>query len=104
MHSRPARAATATTASTGSARSVTEHRPRLRYGSGMAVVDSLGPAARGRRLDTFGRLVESRPEDDLAAHLERDGYLFLRDLLDRDQVEAGRRELLAQPVLTQTYP
>jgi hypothetical protein len=70
----------------------------------MAVIDSLGPAAGGRRLDTFGRLNESRPGDDLHAHLERDGYLFVRGLLDRAEVEAGRRDLLAQPELTQTYP
>jgi len=70
----------------------------------MAVIDSLGPAARGRRLETFGRLSESRPDDDLRAHLERDGYLFIRGLLDRDAVQRGREDLLAQPELTQTYP
>jgi hypothetical protein len=70
----------------------------------MAVIDSLGPAARGRRLATFGRLSESRPDDDLRTHLERDGYLFVRGLLDRAEVERGREDLLAQPELTQTYP
>jgi hypothetical protein len=72
------------------------------YGVAMAVIDSLGPAARGRRLDTFGLLNESRPDDDLHARLERDGYLLVRGLLDRDAVEAGRRDLLTQPELTQT--
>ena len=70
----------------------------------MAVIDTLGPAARGRRLDTFGLLTESRPDDDLRAHLERDGYLFIRGLLDREAVRRGREDLLAQPELTQTYP
>jgi hypothetical protein len=70
----------------------------------MAVIDSLGPAARGRRLDTFGRLNESRPGDDLKNRLERDGYLFVRGLLDRAEVERGRKDLLDQPHLDQTYP
>src|SRR5215211_3696654 len=105
MHSRPAAAATATTSSIGSARKVTEHRPRLRYGSPMAVNGLLGPAARGRRLTDFGLLAESRPDDDLRAHLERDGYLFIRNLLDRDEVAEGREDLLAHAdELTQTYP
>src|SRR5262245_34466537 len=105
MHSRPAPAATATTSSTASARRVTEHRPRLRYGFGMAVIDSLGPSARGRRLNEFGLLNESRADDDLRAHLERDGYLFIRGLLDRDEVMRGREDLLAhRDTLTQTYP
>src|SRR3954468_24783257 len=105
MHSRPAPAATETTSSIEHARSVTEHRPRLRYRSPMAVIDSLGPAARGRRLTEYGLLNESRPEDDLHAHLERDGYLFIRNLLDRDEVARGRADLLAHAdAVTQTYP
>lgn len=70
----------------------------------MAVVDSLRPAARGRRLENIGWLRESDPADDLRGRLEADGYLFVRGLLDRSQVEAGRRELLAQPELRQDYP
>jgi ectoine hydroxylase-related dioxygenase (phytanoyl-CoA dioxygenase family) len=71
----------------------------------MAVIDSLGPAARGRRLTDFGRLNESRPGDDLRARLDEDGYLFIRNLLDRDEVGHGRADLLAHAgELTQTYP
>src|SRR3954453_2957096 len=70
----------------------------------MAVVDSLGPAARGRRLEEVGALRESRPGDDLATRLQQDGYLLVRDLLDRDLVMAGRADLLRQPELDQTYP
>ena len=71
----------------------------------MAVIDSLGPAARGRRLDTFGHLNESAPTDDLKGRLEQDGYLFIRGLLDRDEVIEGREDLLAHAdELTQTYP
>src|SRR5262245_17804649 len=105
MHSKPAPTATATTSSIEHARKVTEHNPRLRYRVGMAVIDSLGPAARGRRLTDFGRLTESRPRDDLKANLQRDGYLFIRGLLDRDEVAKGRADLLAhRDELTQTYP
>src|SRR4051812_19818865 len=104
MHSSPAPATTATTSSIGSARNVTEHNPRLRYGFGMAVTDSLRPAARGRRVEHVGPLRESAATDDLAARLEADGYLFLRGLLDRDAVVRGREDLLAQPALEQTYP
>src|SRR5690349_18287167 len=104
MHSNPAPAAIETTSSIEQARSVTEHRPKLRYGVVMAVIDSLGPAARGRRLTDFGLLTESSPRDDLRANLARDGYLFLRGLLDRDEVIKGREDLLAQLELTQTYP
>jgi hypothetical protein len=70
----------------------------------MAVIDSLGPAARGRRLENFGRLRESDPADDLRGRLEEDGYLFVRGLLDRAEVQAGRRELLEQAELRQDYP
>jgi hypothetical protein len=70
----------------------------------MGVLDTLGPAARGRRLEDFGRLRESTPADDLATRLREDGYLFVRGLLDRDAVAAGRAELLAQPTLEQTFP
>jgi phytanoyl-CoA dioxygenase PhyH len=70
----------------------------------MAVIDSLGPAARGRRLTEYGLLNESSPDDDLRARLQRDGYLFVRGLLDRDDVIRGREDLLAQPELAQTYP
>ena len=71
----------------------------------MAVIDSLGPAARGRRLDTFGHLNESAPTDHLKGRLEQDGYLFIRGLLDRDEVIEGREDLLAHAdELTQTYP
>jgi ectoine hydroxylase-related dioxygenase (phytanoyl-CoA dioxygenase family) len=70
----------------------------------MAVIDSLGPAARGRRLENFGRLRESDPADDLRERLEEDGYLFVRGLLDRAEVQAGRRELLEQAELRQDYP
>src|SRR4051812_1894276 len=106
MHSNPAPAATATTSSIEHARRVIEHRPRLRYGSPMAVTDTLGPAARGRRLTDFGLLRESPPDaGDLRARLEQDGYLFVRGLLDRDEVAAGREDLLAHAdELTQTYP
>jgi hypothetical protein len=70
----------------------------------MAVIDSLGPAARGRRLEDFGFLRESAPTDDLRERLDEDGYLFVRGLLDRAEVQAGRRELLEQPELRQDYP
>jgi hypothetical protein len=70
----------------------------------MAVVDSLRPAARGRRLEDVGFLRESAPTDDLRERLEEDGYLFVRGLLDREEVEGGRRELLAQTDLRQDYP
>jgi ectoine hydroxylase-related dioxygenase (phytanoyl-CoA dioxygenase family) len=70
----------------------------------MAVIESLGPAARGRRLEHVGALRESRATDDLTARLQQDGYLFVRDLLDRELVQAGRAELLDQPELEQTYP
>jgi hypothetical protein len=62
------------------------------------------PTARGRRLDlsedAFGWL---RPSDPLTgdptalqARLERDGYLFVPALLDREAVRTGRLELLAR--------
>jgi hypothetical protein len=70
----------------------------------MAVIDSLGPAARGHRLDDFGWLRESGPTDPLRGRLEADGYLFVRGLLDRAEVEAGRRELVEQAQLRQDYP
>jgi ectoine hydroxylase-related dioxygenase (phytanoyl-CoA dioxygenase family) len=71
----------------------------------MAVIDRLGPAARGRRLSEFGLLNDSNVHDDLRAHLERDGYLLIRNLLDRDEVISGREDLLAhRDELTQTYP
>src|SRR3954452_17463869 len=106
MHSNPAPTATSTTSSIQERRSVTEHRPRLRYRSPMAVIDTQGPAARGRRLTDFGLLNESRPDaGDLRARLERERSLFVRDLLARDEVAAGRDDLLAHAdELTQTYP
>jgi hypothetical protein len=64
---------------------------------------SVSPAAQGRRIERFGRLTESAPGDDLHANLARDGYLFIRGLLDRDAVIKGREDLLAQPELDQTY-
>jgi hypothetical protein len=70
----------------------------------MPVPDSLGPAARGRRLEDFGWLRESTATDDLPDRLEADGYLFVRGLLDRAEVEAGRRELLERAELRQDYP
>jgi hypothetical protein len=62
----------------------------------------LAPTARGRALDlsedAFGWL---RPSDAVAgdptalrARLDEDGYLFLPGLLDREEVRAGRMELL----------
>jgi hypothetical protein len=70
----------------------------------MAVAETLGPAARGRRLENFGRLRDSTPDDDLATRLREDGYLLVRGLLDREEVAEGRADLLAQPKLEQTYP
>jgi hypothetical protein len=66
------------------------------------MLDTLGPAARGHRLDTaddaFGWL---NPSDDvmddpaaLRARLADDGYLFIPGLLDREEVRAARLELL----------
>ena len=54
------------------------------------------PAARGRRLDTFGELRPTPPGDPAAlrARLAEDGYLFVPGLLDRDEVRAGRLDLL----------
>jgi ectoine hydroxylase-related dioxygenase (phytanoyl-CoA dioxygenase family) len=70
----------------------------------MAVADSLGPAARGRRLTDFGLLNESSPSDDLRARLQEDGYLLVRGLLDRDEVARGRADLLAhRDELTQRF-
>ena len=67
-------------------------------------IDSLGPAARGRRLDTFGLLTESRPDDDLRARLEQRRLpLHPRPARPRSG-RRGREDLLAQPELTQTYP
>ena len=60
------------------------------------------PATRGRRLeaseDAFGWLRPSDAligdPDALRARLEEDGYLFVPGLLDRDEVRAGRLDLL----------
>jgi hypothetical protein len=78
------------------------------------MLDTLGPAANGRRLDTsedaFGWL---RTSDDVAGdpvalreRLDEDGYLYVPGLLDRDAVQAGRDELLAvgPEALRQDYP
>lgn len=62
------------------------------------------PAARGRRLDgseaAFGSLLRSDSlvgePGALRARLQRDGYLFVPGLLDRQAVRAGRLELLGQ--------
>jgi hypothetical protein len=74
------------------------------------------PTARGRRLDrsddAFGWLL---PSDSLVgepgalrARLQRDGYLFVPGLLDRQAVRAGRLELLghvqAHGALDPAYP
>jgi hypothetical protein len=58
------------------------------------------PAARGRRLDTspdaFGELRPTPPGDPevLRERLEEDGYLFVPGVLDREEVHAGRMDLL----------
>jgi hypothetical protein len=59
------------------------------------------PSASGRPLDTaasaFGELRRSRPDapaEELRDRLEQDGYLFLPNYLDRDEVRKARRELL----------
>jgi hypothetical protein len=54
--------------------------------------------AHGRALDrsddAFGWLRPSDPGDPLRERLENDGYLFVPGLLDRDEVLAGRLDLL----------
>ena len=80
----------------------------------MTTLDTIGPAAGGRRLDTaddaFGWLRASADvADDPAALRERlaeDGYLYVPGVLDRDAVQAGREELLAvgEAALRQDYP
>ena len=80
----------------------------------MTTLDTIGPAAGGRRLDTaddaFGWLRASDDvADDPAALRERlaeDGYLYVPGVLDRDAVQAGREELLAvgEAALRQDYP
>ena len=68
----------------------------------MDVLDKVTPSARGRSLDVsadaFGWL---RRSDDLVGdpaalrrRLDEDGYLFVPDLLDRDEVFAARMALL----------
>jgi hypothetical protein len=42
----------------------------------------------------FGPLRESAPGDPLRERLAEDGYVFVRGLLDRDEVRAGRLDLL----------
>jgi hypothetical protein len=67
------------------------------------VLETTGPAARGRRLDVaadaFGWLTTSDASNAdpaaLRARLADDGYLFLPGLLDREAVRAARMELLA---------
>jgi Phytanoyl-CoA dioxygenase (PhyH) len=62
------------------------------------MLDTIGPSARGRRLDAFGWLRASDPlsgdPEALRARLAHDGYLYLPGLLDRDAVRAARMELL----------
>lgn len=68
------------------------------------MVDTLQLVSQGRTLDSspdaFGELRESNAIlADAAALRQRmadDGYLFFRDLLDREQVEASRAELLSR--------
>lgn len=67
------------------------------------MLDTIGPAARGRRLDmavdAFGWLrpsaVSIGDPAALRARLGHDGYLFVPGLLDREAVRATRMELLA---------
>jgi hypothetical protein len=47
-----------------------------------------------RSPDAFGWLRASAPDDPLREHLEEDGYLFVPGVLDRDEVLAGRLDLL----------
>jgi hypothetical protein len=78
------------------------------------VLDTTGPAARGRRLDmaydAFGWLLPSDAwigdPEALRARLAEDGYLFVPALLDREAVRAARMELLAlgDLELQQDYP
>ncbi len=64
----------------------------------MAVIDSLGPAARGRRLDTFGRLNESAPDDDLQrAAWSGTATSSSAACSTATRCSAGREDLLAQP-------
>jgi hypothetical protein len=55
-------------------------------------------AASARPLDlsqtAFGPLRESAPGDPLRERLAEDGYVFVRGLLDREEVRAGRLDLL----------
>src|SRR3954469_23161841 len=68
----------------------------------MDVLDRVTPSARGRSLDpraeAFGWLRRSHDvvEDPsaLRERLDEDGYLFVPDLLDRDEVFAARMALL----------
>jgi hypothetical protein len=78
----------------------------------MAVLDTIGPAARGRRLDMAGdafgwlRPSEAGDPEALRSRLAQDGYLFVPGLLDREAVRAARMELLALDdlELRQDYP
>src|SRR3712207_7058309 len=64
----------------------------------------LAPAARGRRLDVspeaFGFLRDSGSlagdPGALRERLQEDGYLFVPGLLDRDEVRAGRADLVGR--------
>ena len=67
------------------------------------MLETIGPAARGRRVNTAGDAFGWLRRSDellgepaaLRARLARDGYLYVPGLLGRDAVRAARLELLA---------